>query len=202
MQQGHLFLVAAPSGTGKTSLVQALVESVAGIEVSISYTTRPKRSQEVEGVNYFFVDDATFDGMVVKKLFLEHATVFRYQYGTCGQWVKERLAAGIDVILEIDWQGAALVKSHHPDAVGIFILPPSKAELSRRLRARQQDSDEVIGGRLAEAGLDVSHAKSFNYMIINDKFEDALVELQAVVQAQRCCAHDRKPFWQKLLAEF
>jgi guanylate kinase len=201
-QQGHLFLVAAPSGTGKTSLVRALVEQVPGVEVSISHTTRPRRSQESDGVNYFFIDDTAFDGMVEKKAFLEHAKVFGNQYGTHAGWVQQRLAAGVDVILEIDWQGAAQVKASHPDAIGVFVLPPSKAELSRRLHAREQDSDQVMARRLAEAGLEISQAESFNYIIINDKFEDALADMAAVVSASRCQLHARRAFWQKLLAEF
>ncbi len=182
---GTLYIVSAPSGAGKTSLVKALLESTGGIRVSVSHTTRPMRPGEVDGVNYNFTDEATFEKMVAEGRFLEHARVFGNYYGTSREWVEQALAEGSDIILEIDWQGAEQVRAVMPQAVGIFILPPSREELERRLRGRGQDSDEVIARRLAEAVTEMRQYSSYDYLVINDDFDTALADLQAIVRARR-----------------
>lgn len=183
--QGTLFVVSAPSGAGKTSLVHALVESTPGLHVSVSHTTRPQRPGEVNGVNYHFVDKDQFAGMLNENAFLEHAEVFGNLYGTSKQSVADQLKAGLDVILEIDWQGAEQIRRQAPEAVSIFILPPSKAVLKERLVGRGQDSDAVIQGRMAQAAEQISHHVEFDYLIINDEFELALSELKAVITSDR-----------------
>jgi guanylate kinase len=183
--QGQLYIIAAPSGAGKTSLVSALLQAVQGIQVSISHTTRPQRPNEVDGVNYFFIDEDTFSAMRNRGDFLESATVFHYHYGTSKQWVLETLSKGIDVILEIDWQGAQSIRELISDTIGIFIMPPSMDILEARLRGRQSDSPEVIAERLAEAEAEMSHYPEFDYLIVNDDFEEALVSLMAIVRAAR-----------------
>ena len=183
--KGSLFVISAPSGAGKTSLVKALVESVEGIGVSVSHTTRPARPGEVEGVNYHFVDRPAFEQLIGQGDFLEQAEVFGNLYGTSKGWVQDRLKAGQDVILEIDWQGAQQVRRLLPDAVGVFILPPSREVLAQRLAGRGTDSPEVIARRLAQAAEDMSHFAEFDYVIINDDFARALADLKAVVLAQR-----------------
>ncbi len=184
MNAASLYIIIAPSGAGKTSLVHALVASQSNVAVSISYTTRPMRPGEVDGENYFFVNQATFDEMVDANVFLEHASVFGLSYGTSKAWVEETLAAGVDVILEIDWQGAQQVKKLLPSSVGIFILPPSRQSLSDRLHKRGQDAPEVIERRLREATLEMQHAKDFDYVVINEDFEMALSDLKAIFQAR------------------
>ena len=181
MKRGHLFLVTAPSGAGKTSLVRALLQDHTNIKFSISYTTRPQRSKEVHGHDYHFVDQAEFERMVKAGEFLEHAQVFDNYYGTGRRTVEAEMAAGRDVLLEIDWQGAAQVRKLMPEAVSIFILPPSRAELERRLRARGTDDDTVIARRLKDAVGDMSHWSEFDYVVVNDTFEHALAELSAIV---------------------
>ncbi|MFZ5724262.1 MAG: guanylate kinase [Pseudomonadota bacterium] len=182
---GSLFIISAPSGAGKTSLVKALVGSTDGIGVSVSHTTRAQRPGETDGVNYHFVDRARFLELAGRGDFLEHAEVFGNLYGTSKVWVGESLAAGRDVILEIDWQGAQQIRRLMPDAVGIFILPPSRQVLRERLAGRGTDSAEVIERRLAEADGDMSHFSEFDHVIVNDVFEQALTELRAVVLARR-----------------
>ncbi len=182
---GSLFVLSAPSGAGKTSLVRALLDADPGIEVSISHTTRPKRPKEVDGVNYHFVTPATFARMQADDAFLEHAEVFGNLYGTSAAWVAQRLAAGGDVILEIDWQGAAQIRERMPEAVEIFILPPSLMTLSQRLKERGQDDQEVIDRRLKEARLEMSHYPHYDYLIVNDDFATALADLCAIVRAER-----------------
>ena len=182
-QQGTLYIISAPSGAGKTSLVNALLPQLSNASVSISYTTRPARAGEVHGVNYFFVDEATFAQMVANNSFMEYATVFGYHYGTSHDWVAQVLAQGTDVILEIDWQGARQCRMFHPDSVLIFILPPSKAVLQQRLEARRLDSPEVIQRRMSEAAKEMSHSHEYDYIIINDDFSCALAELQAIFTA-------------------
>jgi guanylate kinase len=182
-QQGTLYIISAPSGAGKTSLVKAVLPQLSNIKLSVSYTTRPARKGEIEGVNYFFVDEAKFAQMVSTESFMEYATVFGYHYGTSCEWVAETLAAGTDVILEIDWQGARQCRIFHPDSVLIFILPPSKAVLQQRLEARRLDSPEVIKRRLSEAAKEVSHSHEYDYIVINDDFSQALAELQAIFVA-------------------
>jgi guanylate kinase len=192
MPQGNLYLISAPSGAGKTSLVKALLavdqpglHGGAGLCVSVSHTTRPMRPGEVEGVNYHFVDRATFQAMRDRGEFLEHAEVFGNFYGTSRIWVTARLAAGWDVILEIDWQGAAQIKSLLPDSVGIFILPPSRETLEQRLNHRGQDKPEVIAERMAKAVSEMSHYAQADYLVINDVFEVALADLQAITRSKQ-----------------
>jgi guanylate kinase len=182
---GSLFTVSAPSGAGKTSLVNALIEHTKDIQVSVSHTTRPMRPGEVEGVNYHFVDVPAFTAMLGDAAFLEHAQVFGNYYGTSKHWVEETLAKGIDVILEIDWQGAAQVRRLMPETVGIFILPPSLETLQQRLNHRGQDNSETIERRLAEAREEISHFVETDYLVVNDNFDIALRDLQAVVLSRR-----------------
>jgi len=180
--RGRLFVITAPSGAGKTSLVRALMEREPGLRFSISYTTRPRRPTEVHGRDYFFVTRDEFDQMVADDGFLEHATVFDNRYGTSKTQVAQLLAGGQDLILEIDWQGAAQVRRALPECRSIFILPPSRAELERRLRGRGTDSEEVIQRRLRDAASDMGHWREFDYVVVNDDFEQALGELQEVVR--------------------
>lgn len=183
--RGTLFTLSAPSGAGKTSLVTALLEHCSHIQVSVSHTTRPKRPGEEDGVNYHFVDEATFIEMLNRNAFLEHAPVFDHYYGTSSQWVEDTLASGIDVILEIDWQGATQIHRLLPECVRIFILPPSLESLTVRLTGRGQDDAEVIARRVAQAQEEISHYVESDYLIINDNFDTALDELTAVIRAQR-----------------
>lgn len=185
---GTLFIISAPSGAGKTSLIEALVAAVTDIYVSISYTTRPKRAGEMEGKDYHFVSRDTFQQMSQQAVFLEHAEVFGNAYGTSENWVKEQLQNNQDVILEIDWQGAqqarkALSKDIHQTS--IFILPPEKKTLLDRLQNRGQDNAEVIEKRMAQATRDMSHYVEYDYVVINDDFDRALLDLQAIVRAGR-----------------
>ena len=183
--QGTLYIISAPSGAGKTSLVKALLESTDNIMVSVSHTTRPMRNGEVDGKDYHFTDVARFRQMIADSAFLEHAQVFDNFYGTSRSSALDRMKHGVDVILEIDWQGAAQVREKMPDAVSIFILPPSREELEQRLRGRGTDSDEVIARRLGEAVLEMSHYQSFDYLVFNDDFNTALQQLRAIVLARR-----------------
>lgn len=183
--RGTLYTVSAPSGAGKTSLVKALVESTADIQVSISHTTRSMRPGERDGVNYHFVTRDVFLGMLDTAEFLEHAQVFSNFYGTSKGWVETTLVKGVDVILEIDWQGAQQVRRLIPDAVSVFILPPSRETLHARLTGRGQDSAEVIEARMAEARSEISHYVESDFLIVNEDFDTALSEFKAVIQAQR-----------------
>ena len=183
--KGTLYTVSAPSGAGKTSLVKSLVESTTEIGVSVSHTTRDKRPGEEDGVNYHFVSHDRFKSMLDSNAFLEHAPVFGNFYGTSQAWVEGALNCGQDVILEIDWQGAAQVRRLLPEIVGVFILPPSKAALRQRLTGRGQDDSSVIDARMAEAENESSHYIETDYLIINDDFEAALEEFRAIVLAQR-----------------
>lgn len=183
--QGTLFVVSAPSGAGKTSLVKALIESTPNIHVSVSHTTRLQRPGEIGGVNYHFVTQDEFSSMLDENAFLEHAQVFGNLYGTSKHAVADKLKAGVDVVLEIDWQGAEQIRRQMPDAVSIFILPPSRDVLEQRLIGRGQDPAEVIQKRMAQANEQISHHVEFDYLIINDEFGKALREMQAVVLAQR-----------------
>ena len=182
---GTLFTVSAPSGAGKTSLVNALLATTANIRVSVSHTTRPMRPGEQDGINYHFVDETAFRAMLAENAFLEHARVFDNYYGTSRHWVEEALAEGTDVVLEIDWQGASQVKALMPGTVGIFILPPSLAELRQRLDTRGQDEEQVIARRLAEARQEMSHYGDADYLVVNEVFDTALEELRAVVISHR-----------------
>jgi len=185
MSQGTLYTICAPSGAGKTTLVKALVESIDNIKVSVSHTTRKSRTGEKNGVNYNFVTKTEFMEMLNSNCFFEHAQVFGHYYGTSQQWVLEQLNTGVDVILEIDWQGAQQVRRSKPDTVGIFILPPTRAALEERLRNRGKDSDSVIALRLRGATLEMSHYVEFDYLVVNDIFSKALKDLQTIVFSQR-----------------
>jgi len=182
---GNLFIITAASGAGKTSLVRAMLEIDKQIKLSISYTTRQPRPGEVNGVHYHFVDDDTFLKMLDEGDFLESAHVHEARYGTSKTCVDEVLARDEDLVLEIDWQGAAQVRELYPEAISIFILPPSISELESRLRGRGQDSEQVIAKRLAAARSEMSHVGEFEYVTINDKFEQALQDLMAIVRTQR-----------------
>lgn len=184
-QKGTLYTVSAPSGAGKTSLVNALVESMKGMQVSVSHTTREKRPGEINGVDYHFVSHEDFLGMVHRNEFLEHAQVFTNHYGTSKSAVEDALNEGLDVILEIDWQGARQVRELIPEARSVFILPPSKACLHERLTGRGQDDTSVIDARMAEAQNEMSHYTEAHYLIVNDNFDTALEEFRAILLAQR-----------------
>lgn len=189
---GHLYIVAAPSGAGKTTLVRMLLENDSGIRLSISYTTRAPRPGEQDGREYNFVDLATFRGMAERGEFIEWAEVHGNCYGTSRLWIEREMAAGRDVLLEIDWQGAQQVRRLFAQAIGVFVLPPSLAELERRLRGRGTDSAEVVARRLAAACEEMRHVGEFDYVIINDELPAALGDLQAVVRASRLrCATQR-----------
>ncbi len=198
--RGTLYTVSAPSGAGKTSLVKALIESTAAICVSVSHTTRPIRPGEVDGVNYHFVDRAAFTAMIDRNAFLEQAEVFGNFYGTSHQWVENTLSNGEDVILEIDWQGAQQVRHLLPDTVGIFILPPSREELNRRLTGRGQDDAAVIDRRMQEAINEMTHYGEAQFIIINEDFDQALNEFRAVILAQRLTLANQQRKQQQLLA--
>ena len=182
---GTLFTVSAPSGAGKTSLVKALIESTPGLCVSVSHTTRPMRPGEQNGVNYHFVEAEEFHAMLDGAEFLEHAQVFGNLYGTSQTWVEAQLNAGTDVILEIDWQGAQQVKRLLPQTLSIFILPPSRATLKQRLTARGQDDTAIIAARMAEATEEMSHYIEGDFLVVNQDFDKALGELQAIITCQR-----------------
>ncbi len=183
--RGTLYVISAPSGAGKTSLVKALIESTDGIKVSVSHTTRASRLGEECGVHYNFVDLDTFMDMIGRATFLEHAQVFDNFYGTCGNWVSEQLNLGTDVILEIDWQGALQVRKMIPDCVGIFILPPSHDVLEQRLQGRGQDDATIIARRMRDAENEMSHYAAFDYLVINDDFNQALDELRSIINCLR-----------------
>ena len=180
-RRGRLFVIAAPSGAGKTSLVRALMEREPGLRFSISYTTRRQRPNEAHGRDYYFVTKDDFERMVAAGAFLEHARVFDNDYGTARQQVEESLAAGQDLILEIDWQGAGQIRAALPECRTVFILPPSRAELERRLRGRGTDAEEVIRRRLDDAAADMTHWREFDYVVVNDDFDEALQALQEIV---------------------
>jgi len=185
MHKGTLLIVAAPSGAGKTSLVEALVRSMPGIAVSISHTTRAKRPLEHDAVDYHFVDHAVFTAMIEADQFLEYARVFDHYYGTSRESVERQLAQGLDVVLEIDWQGANQVRQRVRESVSIFILPPSRKVLEERLRARDQDAEDIIARRMRAAVEEMRHYAEFDYLLVNDAFDRALETLKAIVLASR-----------------
>lgn len=182
---GSLFIVCAPSGAGKSSLVNALLKEVSGLALSVSYTTRAPRPGEIDGREYHFVDSASFAAMLARGEFLESAEVHGNCYATSHAWISARRAEGIDIVLEIDWQGAQQVRRIFPEVVGLFIMAPSLAELERRVRARGGDSEEAIRRRMAAASDEMSHAAEFDYVIINQDFEEAKRDMVAVVRASR-----------------
>lgn len=183
--RGTLFVVAAPSGAGKTSLVNALVARHPGVVLSVSHTTREPRPGERDGTHYHFVSDAEFERMARAGGFLEHADVFGSRYGTGRSQVEQALRAGNDVVLEIDWQGARQVRDAMAESLGVFILPPSREALAERLQGRGQDSPEVIESRMAKAREEISHFHEFDFLVVNDDFETALGDLEAILRAQR-----------------
>ncbi|MDX1431728.1 MAG: guanylate kinase [Gammaproteobacteria bacterium] len=183
--RGELFVVSAPSGAGKTSLVNALAAADPALTISVSHTTRARRCGEEDGVHYHFVARERFDAMIAADAFLEHAKVFDHYYGTARATVEAELAHGRDVVLEIDWQGARQVRERVPGCVSVFVLPPSRESLLARLRGRAQDAAEVIERRMRDAVAEMSHYGEFDYLVVNDVFEQALAELAAIVRARR-----------------
>ncbi|OGO93746.1 MAG: guanylate kinase [Coxiella sp. RIFCSPHIGHO2_12_FULL_42_15] len=200
-RSGKIFIIAAPSGAGKTSLVNATVLELDRIQISVSYTTRPPRPGDKNKVHYHFITEAEFEKMVESHAFLEYATVYGYRYGTGQQWVSDRLQQGIDVILEIDWQGAHQLRGQFRRAVSIFILPPSVAELAKRLEGRQQDDSMVIQARMAKARSEMAHYDDFDYLIVNDHFDTAKAELCHIILAERLRLMEQKQEKAQLLAE-
>ena len=185
MPQGQLFVISAPSGAGKTSLVAATIARVSDLTVSVSHTTRSPRPGEVDGRDYHFVDQSEFDALIASQALFEHAQVFGNFYGTSKEAIESQLASGIDVILEIDWQGASQVRMMAPDAVSIFILPPTRDALRERLVGRQQDDPTIIDARMAEADETIEQAPHFDYWVINDDFEIALGQLKSIIISHR-----------------
>ncbi|MGQ0587719.1 MAG: guanylate kinase [Gammaproteobacteria bacterium] len=204
---GGLFVVSAPSGGGKTSLTRASIDALAkaGItaEISVSYTTRAPRPGEQDGVHYHFIDRATFEAMIARGEFLEHATIYAHYYGTARARTEQRLAAGRDVILDIDWQGARQIRQHMASAIGIYILPPSMTKLAQRLRLRKQDSEDAIRQRLEKAREEMAHYEYYDYLIVNRDFEQAMGELVSIFVARRLTRavqeFRHKPLIQKLI---
>jgi guanylate kinase len=201
IEPGNLYVISAPSGTGKTTLVKALVECTSGITVSISHTTRKKRPAETHGVNYYFVEHEEFERMVKHDDFLEHATVFGNCYGTSRSWVEETLATGKDVILEIDWQGGQQVHTLFPNSISIFILPPSVASLYDRLVKRNQDNTDIIKQRIADVRESTRHIGEYSYIVMNDDFDTALEDLKNIVRVGRLIQKRQIIKFSKLLSE-
>ena len=199
---GILYIISAPSGAGKTSLVKALLKANRGIRLSVSYTTRAARLGELEGRDYHFISREQFETMLANQEFLESAEVYGNYYGTSKTGIERDLAAGRDILLEIDWQGALQVQQHFSEAVAIFILPPSFNALRTRLTGRGQDSGEVIERRLAAAAEDVSHAEGFDYIIVNDDFDEALLDLSAIARSVRLIGRRQTRRHQALFDEF
>lgn len=197
---GRLFIVAAPSGGGKTSLVKQLIQDIDNIVVSISHTTRQKRPLENNGVDYFFVTDSEFNQMIDRGEFIEHAQVFNNLYGTSVTQINNRLDAGIDVVLDIDWQGSEQIKRLYPEAVSIFIIPPSLDVLKERLMNRGQDALEVIARRMQQAQDEMSHYHDFDYLIVNDQFTTAAMELVSIVRSERLTIARQEIRQRKLLS--
>lgn len=195
---GTLIIISAPSGGGKTSLVNAIVAADPGVRVSVSHTTRAPRQGEIEGKNYFFVSEQTFQQCQDQRVFLESAKVFNHWYGTSKQWVEAQLHAGFDVILEIDWQGARRIKEQM-ECISIFILPPSREILFSRLQNRQQDSAQVIAQRMALASQEISHYPEYDYVVINNVFATALEDLLTIIKAQRLKTARQAQRYQQLL---
>ncbi len=199
--RGTLFTVSAPSGAGKTSLVKALIESTPGIAVSVSHTTRARRAGEVDGVNYHFVSAGVFTQLLNEAAFLEHAQVFDHYYGTTKAWVETALSQGTDVILEIDWQGAAQIRHQLPGTLSVFILPPSQASLRQRLQGRGQDDSAIIERRMRDARREMEHYVESDYLIVNDCFDTALRDFQAIILASRLTQSHQQMRHQRLLQQ-
>jgi guanylate kinase len=200
-EPGRLYVVAAPSGAGKTSLVKALMQREPRIQYSVSYTTRKPRPTEVPGRDYHFVSHERFAEMQANDEFLEHAQVFDHAYGTGARTVQEALLNGEQLLLEIDWQGARQVRAKIPQALSIFILPPSRGALEQRLKARSTDSEEVIRRRLRDADEDIGHWSEFDYVVINDRFDQALADLQDIVAGRGSRLAAERPDVARLAAE-
>jgi len=200
-EQGTLFIISAPSGAGKTSLVAQMLKHDAKLGVSVSHATRAMRSGEQDGVNYHFVSRSEFELMIGRGDFLEHADVFGNYYGTSQAWVRQALMVGRDVVLEIDWQGAQQVRRLQPDCVSVFIVPPSATALRERLTGRGTDSRKVVERRLMEAEEECSHAVEFDYLVVNDDFADALADLLAIVRAQRLRVSSQQQRHEELLKD-
>ena len=198
---GTLYIVSAPSGAGKTSLIKALLEAQTQIRVSVSHTTRAMRPGEVDGVNYHFTERAAFIAMLEQDAFLEHAEVFGNLYGTSQHWLEATLKEGFDLILEIDWQGAQQVRRLMPQAKSIFILPPSQAALRQRLNNRGQDSEAIIDERMCEAVSEMSHYVEYDYLVINDDFNSALDDLKAVFRANQLLQSPQQQRFSGLLSQ-
>ena len=199
MSEGRLFIVTAPSGAGKTSLIRELLNRERRLAVSISHTTRPMRKGEEDGVDYYFVSPEEFEQIGGRDGFLERAEVFDHLYGTSRMEVGRLQSEGLDVILEIDWQGARLVRQKMPEAVSIFILPPSLAALEARLRSRGTDDDGVISRRLAQARSDVLHCQDFEHCVINDDFEEAVERLRSLIRDPNQVDGDPRPCHERVL---
>ena len=183
MAEGELFIVSAPSGAGKTSLVDALIRENDSLSVSVSHTTRSKRPKEQDGINYHFIEKARFQSMLAAGDFLESAVVYGHHYGTSKKWVTEQLEEGLTVILEIDWQGAAQIRAQFPQSCYIFIVPPSLEALTDRLRKRAQDNDAIIARRMEEARAVMQRVTDADFLVVNDDFTTALDEMRAIIQA-------------------
>jgi guanylate kinase len=201
MKRGRLFVITAPSGAGKTSLVNALLQTEPNLRLSISHTTRPRRPTETHGREYHFVTQAQFEQLIAQGQFLEHARVFDNFYGTSRAFVDEQLRHGRDVLLEIDWHGARQVRGAMPECVSIFILPPSRRALAERLAKRATDSADVIARRLREAAADMSHYREFDYVVVNDDFAHALADLRRIIAAQGADLASTRPQLEGLLNE-
>lgn len=200
--KGNLYVISAPSGAGKTSLVNALLQQTDKLVISISHTTRPKRPAERPGFDYYFVDKDEFQTLIKQDAFFEYAEVYGHYYGTTKQWVMEQLELGLDVILEIDWQGAQQIMKLYPNAVSIFVFPPSRAALLQRLQKRGQDESEVIDQRMAVSDQDISHAKHFDYWVVNNVFANAVSDLEAIVRAQRLRRERQEELQSELVKDF
>ncbi len=185
MNQGTLYIISAPSGAGKTSLVNAVVNALSKIKISISHTTRPMRPGEKSGIDYHFVSESKFKDLLKENIFLETAEVYGFLYGTSAKWVQETLQKGEDVILEIDWQGARQVRIHFIDAISIYIFPPNQETLRSRLEQRHQDNKEVIERRMKEAKNEISRYTEYDYLICNDQFSEAVEDLKSIIQCHR-----------------
>jgi guanylate kinase len=201
MTRGRLYVISAPSGAGKTSLVKALLASEPRLRLSISHTTRTRRPAELEGREYHFVSKAQFEELVARGEFLEHARVFDNNYGTSRAFVESQLAAGHDVLLEIDWQGAQQVRRAMPECVSIFVLPPARQTLSERLSRRATDTPEVIRRRLKDAAGDMSHHDEFDYVVVNDAFDKAVADLKRIIEGQGQDLASSRPALGPLLRE-
>lgn len=200
MTRGAFYIVTAPSGAGKTSLVKALLTEDTNLCVSVSHTTRAMRPGEEDGINYHFIDDETFSSMLESGDFLESAEVYGNRYGTSQRWVNQQLDTGVDVILEIDWQGAAQVRNLYPESCSIFILPPSLESLGQRLEERNQDDPQTIAKRMRQAADEISHVAEADYMVVNEDFDTAVADIHAIVRSRRLTVENQQYRQARLLA--